>query len=114
MTGHRPKHLHHYHSPWKRAGYSLALILSVLTVGTIGFHLTEHVPYIDAFYLSSMIATAQGPSEPLATCAGKLFASALAFLSLGTVVAAGGFLFGPFLGELWRIGHHRAEQREKE
>ena len=114
MTGHRKKHLHPYHSPWKRGFYSLALVLTVLTVGTFGFHLTEHASFVDAFYLSSMIATAQGPTQPLVTSAGKLFASVLAFFAVGTVVAAAGFLFGPFLGELWRIGHHRAEQREKE
>ncbi|MDO8730365.1 MAG: hypothetical protein Q7J69_04185 [Candidatus Omnitrophota bacterium] len=91
------------------------LVLSVLVVGTLGFHLIEHFSYIDAFYLSSMIATAQGPSQPLLTPAGKLFASALAFLSVGTVVAAAGFLFGPFLGELWGIGHphHHPEPKEK-
>lgn len=104
---------HHYHSPWKRALYSLALILGVLAVGTIGFHLIEHTPYVDAFYLSSMITTAQGPSKAPLTAAGKLFASFLAFLSMGTVVAAGGFLFGPFLGQLWRIGHDRWEKEEK-
>ena len=114
MTGHARKTLHPYHSPWKRGLYSLALVLTVLAAGTFGFHLIEHASYVDAFYLSSMIATAQGPSQPLVTSAGKLFASVLAFLSVGTVVAAAGFLFGPFLGELWRIGHQHAEQREKE
>ena len=114
MTQHAQKRLHPYHSPWKRGLYSLALVLTVLVVGTVGFHLLEHSSYVDAFYLSSMIATAQGPSQPLVTPAGKLFASALAFLSIGTVVAAAGFLFGPFLGELWSIGHHRHdEQKEK-
>lgn len=104
---------HHYHSPWKRALYSLTLVVTVLVVGAVGFRLTEHCSYVDAFYLSSMIATAQGPSQPLLTSAGKLFASALAFISLGTVVAAGGFLFGPFLGQLWRIGHDRWDKEEK-
>lgn len=110
----RQKPLHPYHSPWKRGLYSLGLVLSVLVMGTLGFHRIEHFSYIDAFYLSSMIATAQGPSQPLLTQAGKLFASGLAFLSIGTVVAAAGFLFGPFLGELWRIGHQHAEQKEKQ
>jgi len=115
MTQHPRKALHPYHSPWKRGAYSLALVLIVLIVGTVGFRLIEHTSYVDAFYLSSMIATAQGPSEPLLTPAGKLFASALAFISIGTVVAAAGFLFGPFFGELWAIGHHRhAKRMERE
>ncbi len=104
---------HHYHSPLKRAFYSFALILSMLAVGTIGFHRFEHVPYSDAFYMTSMIATAQGLAEVPATLAGKLFACVMAFVSLGTVVAAAGFLFGPFLGQLWRVGHERWEKEEK-
>ena len=87
--------------------YSLLLISLVLGVGTAGFHSIEKMPYIDAFYMTSMIATAQGPSQPPVTALGKLFASLMAVLSVGLVVAAIGFLFGPFLGQLWRIGHDR-------
>ena len=108
------KKLHPYHSPWKRGVYSLALVLGTVGTGTLGFHFIEHIPYMDAFYLSSMIATAQGPSQPPATTVGKLFACFLAFLSVGAVVAATGFLFGPLLGRLWRIGHQHADQWEKE
>lgn len=104
---------HHYHSPWRRALYSLALVLGMLAVGTVGFHLLEGASYLEAFYLTSMIATSQGPAEVPATPAGKLFASAMAFISLGAVVASGGFLFGPFLGQLWRVGHERWEKEEK-
>ena len=104
---------HHYHSAWNRALYSFLLILSVLGVGTAGFHRIERMPYIDAFYMTSMIATAQGPSAPLATAAGKLFASLMALVSVGIVVAAIGFLFGPFLGQLWRIGHDRWGEQGK-
>ena len=104
---------HRYHSPWKRGAYSLALVASVLAVGTVGFHWLEGTSYLDAFYLISMIATAQGPSQTPATPAGKLFASAMAFISIGTVVASAGFLFGPFLGTLWRIGHERWDEEKK-
>lgn len=104
---------HHYHSVWRRTFYSALLILSVLALGTAGFHWIEGTPYVDAFYMTSMIATAQGPSTPPATVAGKLFASFLAIFSVGIVVAAIGFLFGPFLGQLWRIGHERWETQGK-
>ena len=106
-------HHHHYHSAWKRGLFSLTLILSCVGIGTVGFRVTEHLSYVDAFYLTSMIATAQGPTAPLATSAGKLFASLLAFFSVGIVVTAIGFLFGPFLGKLWRIGHEQWESPPK-
>ena len=101
------------HSPWKRAAYSVILVAAVLAIGTGGFHLIEGYSYIDAFYLISMIATAQGPSQAPASPAGKLFATLMAFLSVGTVVTATGFLFGPFLGQLWRIGHESWEEETK-
>ena len=101
---------HRYHSPWKRGIYSCLLVASVLLLGTEGFHRLEGLPYIDAFYLTSMIATAQGPVVTPSTAAGKLFASFMAFVSVGTVVAALGFLFGPFFGRLWKIGVERLEE----
>ena len=107
------KRRHPYHSPWKRAAYSFFLVAGVLIIGTVGFHLIERYSYLDAFYMTTMIATAQGPSQAPATPLGKMFASAMAFISIGTVVTAAGFLFGPFFGQLWRIGHERWEETEE-
>ncbi|MBI3615597.1 MAG: two pore domain potassium channel family protein [Candidatus Omnitrophica bacterium] len=101
---------HHFHSAWKRAVASLILVGSVLAVGTVGFHFLEGYSYLDAFYFISMIATGQGPSQVPGTGTGKMFASVMAFVSVGTVVASLGFLFGPFFGFLWRIGHERWEE----
>ena len=89
--------------------YSLALILLVLVIGTTGMRRFEGLSTLDAFYFVSMIATSQGPTLTLHTDAGKLFAAFMAFISVGTVVAALGFLFGPFLGKLFHIGAHKLE-----
>ena len=107
QTAHRR---HRYHSPWKRAGYSFLVVAGIMIIGVAGFRAIEGVSYVDAFYLTSMIATAQGLSQTPATPLGKIFASLLAFVSLGAVVTAAGFLFGPFLGQLWKIGHERHEE----
>ncbi len=101
---------HHYHSLSRRAFYSLGLITVIMTLGTLGMHAIEGLSYLDAFYFMSMIATAQGPASAPHTVAGKLFASLMAFISLGMVVASIGFLFGPFLGKLWRVGAHKFEE----
>ncbi len=98
------KQAHHYRSHWKRGVYSLLLVIAVVAVGTIGIHHLERMPYLDAFYFMSMIATAQGPSQVPATPAGKLFVALMAFISVGAVVAALGFFFGPFFGQLWHFG----------
>ena len=103
---------HHYHSPLNRGLYSIGLVLSVLLVGTLGIHSLEKFSYIDSFYFTSMIATGQGPVGSLTpqTSTGKLFTSGLAFVSVGTLLAALGFVFGPFLGKLWRIGVIKLEE----
>ncbi len=104
---------HHYHSPWRRACYSVLLIAVVLLVGVIGLHRIEGTSYLDAFYFMSMVATAQGPSAAPATAAGKLFVAIMAFISVGSVVTALGFLFGPFFGQLWHVGVDRFIEEEQ-
>lgn len=105
---------HHLRSPLKRGIASLVLVAGVMTVGTIGFRLIEGLSWMDAFYFMSMIATAQGPTHEPATAAGKLFTSFMAFTSVGTVVAALGFLFGPFFGLLFRSGADKIEHGRKQ
>ena len=100
---------HHYHSPVKRGLRSVLLVASVMIIGTVGMHRLEGLSYLDAFYFMSMIATAQGPAAAPITPAGKLFVSVMAFLSVGAVIAAIGFLFGPFFGKLWRVGVEKME-----
>lgn len=99
-----------YHSPIKRGLYSLLLIAAVMTIGTLGMHALEGMPYLDAFYFMSMLATGQGPMEIPATVAGKIFAAMMAFIAVGVVMASIGFLFGPFFGKLWRIGVEHLEE----
>lgn len=70
----------------------------------------EGLSWIDAFYFMSMIATAQGPTQMPLTDAGKVFASLMSFISVGVVVAALGFIFGPFFGKLWKIGVEHLEE----
>ena len=104
---------HHYHSPWRRGTYSLALIGTLMALGTVGMHRLESMTYLDAFYFMSMLATAQGPSLVPQTPAGKLFAACMAFISVGAVVTSLGFVFGPFLGQLWKIGVEKLEEEAK-
>ena len=106
-------HNHHYHSPLKRGMLSLALVSFIVIVGTLGMHFFEGMSYLDSFYFISMIATAQGSAITPVTVMGKIFASFMAFISVGFVVAALGFLFGPFLGKLFHIGARHFEEELK-
>jgi hypothetical protein len=108
------KHFHHhYRSATKRAIFSFAIILVVMTIGTIGMHLLEDMPYLKAYYFMSMLATAQGPVYTPSSTAGIIFASLMAFISTGAVLASLGFLFGPFLGKLFRIGSEKMEDKNR-
>lgn len=110
-----PIRKHHYHSVVNRGIYSLSLAASVLIAGTLGMHFIEGFNYIDSFYFTSMIATGQGPPPLISPVSGlgKLFTSFLAFVSVGAMVASFGFLLGPFLGKLWKIGIIKLEEEIK-
>ena len=85
-------------------------------MGTVAMHAIEGWSYLDSFYFTSFIATGQGPPGDLqpVSALGKVFSSVLAFVSVGTVITALLFLFGPFLGRLLKAGEERLGEVEKE
>ena len=101
-----------YHSLGRRGAYAFAIVAGLVLVGTIGIHRIEGMSYLDAFYFVSMIATAQGPAIIPHTPGGKIFAALLSFIAVGTVVAALGYLFGPFFRWAWASSIHKLEEEE--
>ncbi|MDG7006779.1 MAG: two pore domain potassium channel family protein [Nitrososphaerota archaeon] len=101
---------------WVRAVFAVALIAAVELIGTVAMHAIEGWSYLDSFYFTSFIATGQGPPANLqpGSPLGKVFSSLLAFVSVGTVVTALLFLFGPFLGRVLRAGEEKLEEIGKE
>ena len=95
----------------RRAAYSLALVAAVLVGGTLGFHGVAGLGYIDAFYFESMLATGQGPPISLTTDSAKLFASVMAFVSVGSVLTSLVFTLGPVVARLW---HETVQRLERE
>lgn len=106
-------HHHHLSSPTRRAVSAAILVGAIMVVGTIGMHWIEGMSYIDAFYFMSMIATAQGSATTPVTVGGKIFASVMAFISVGVAITSFGFIFGPFLGKLLHIGRLDLEDELK-
>jgi voltage-gated potassium channel len=101
---------------WERAVYSIGVIAAMVLLGSLAIHYIEGWSYVDSFYYTSFIATGQGPPanlEPSTTVA-KIFSSILAFMSVGTVVTALLFLFGPFLGTVLRLGEEKVEEIGKD
>jgi hypothetical protein len=81
--------------------YALAGIVVVLVVGTLGFHIIAGLDPVDSLYFESMLATGQGPPLTLTTDSAKLFASIMAFVSVGSVVSALLFSVGPVVRIVW-------------
>jgi hypothetical protein len=86
----------------RRALLALSAIAAAEVIGSVGFHVIEGASWINAFYFESMLATGQGPPFPLNTDAGKIFASVMAFVSVGSTLSAVLFILGPMLARLWR------------
>jgi hypothetical protein len=94
----------------RRLFYAASLIAVVMMVGTVGFHLVEGMGWVNSFYFESMLATGQGPPFPLITDAGKIFASVMAFVSVGSVITALVVTLSPIISQLWRGGVDRLEK----
>lgn len=112
----RPRRHRIPHSFFRRAIYSFFLIAAVVLIGTLAMSMIEGWSYLDSFFFTSFIATGQGPPADLnpQTWLGKIVSSVLAFISVGTVITALLFLFGPFLAEVLRVGVEKIEEVERE
>lgn len=93
----------------RRLIYALLGIGLVLGVGTLGFHWVAGLSPVDSFYFESMLATGQGPPLSLTTDSSKIFASVMAFVSVGSVVSTLLFAVGPIVRRFWREEAERVE-----
>jgi len=84
-----------------------------MIVGIEGMVLLERWSYVDAFYFMSLIATSQGPTRSPSTAGGKVFASAMAFVSVGATISSIAFIFGPLFGTLFKEGMDYLEKEER-
>ena len=99
----------------RRGVYSILAIVAVVIFTTVGLHLLEGHSYLDSFYFTAMLATGEGPNTAPVTSAGKIFVGVMAFVSVGTVISALLFIFGPLFSQIAREGVELVEEEvEKE
>lgn len=96
----------------KRAFYAIVILGVVMAIGTVGMMLLEGWDAVTSFYFMSLLATAEGPAEAPATVAGKIFASIMAFFSIGAAISAITFTFGPLFGSVLKEGISYVEKEE--
>jgi len=100
-------------SPFKRrALFSIAILAVVMAIGTIGMMFLEGWDPVTSFYFMALLATAEGPALSPLTVAGKLFASLMAFVSIGAAISAITFTFGPLFGYALREGFAYIEKED--
>ena len=68
-----------------------------LSIGIVGYHFFNNLPWIDALLDASMILGGMGPVAPITTTSAKLFASFYALFSGLFFIATTGILLAPFL-----------------
>ncbi len=100
-------------SPFKKkAVFAIAILGLVVAIGTIGVMILEGWDLVASFYFISLLATAEGPAQSPVTVGGKIFASFMAFLSIGAAISAITFTFGPLFGSVLKEGFAYVEREE--
>jgi len=87
----------------QHAGSALLLLGGSLVLGIVGYHVTEHISWIDSLLNASMLLGGMGPVTELHTTAGKLFASFYALYSGIVFLVVAGLIFAP---AFHRFLHH--------
>jgi hypothetical protein len=109
---------HHALLPWPlflrravvHALVSFGGVIVAAAIGTIGYHLTARLPWVDAFLNASMILAGMGPVDKLETSAAKLFASFYALFSGLVFIALMGIVLAPWAHRVLHRFHMAEDQ----
>lgn len=81
-----------------------------LAIGTAGYHLTEGLPWLDAFLNASMILTGMGPVDRLHSASGKLFAAFYALYAGVVFLVSVGIVSAPIVHRFLHRFHLEMEE----
>ena len=95
-------------------GFSLAIIGISLGIGILGYHVFEHMSWLDALLNASMILGGMGPVDPLRTDAGKVFASFYALFSGVVFLVAVGIFIAPVFHRFLHAFHVAPEDVQED
>ena len=89
-----------------------AIILFSLSIGVIGYHYFESMPWIDSVLNASMILGGMGPVNPIRTNTGKIFASFYGLYSGIILLASVGVLATPIFHRFMHRFHLQLEDEQ--
>ena len=92
---------------------AVGVIATSLGIGVLGYHFLEGLPWIDSLLNASMILGGMGPVDPLASTAGKLFASFYALFSGILFLVIASILMAPIVHRFLHKLHLNVEEDEQ-
>jgi hypothetical protein len=81
-------------------GLAMLVMAASLAIGMIGYHVLEHLAWIDAFLNAAMLLGGMGPVNAPVSAAGKLFAGLYALYAGLVFIMTAGLMFTPILHRL--------------
>jgi hypothetical protein len=94
------------------AALSGAIVAGALAIGTLGYHGTEGLPWLDALLNAAMILTGMGPVDRMQTSGGKWFATGYALASGVLFVTTVAVLFAPLIHRFFHHLHVELDERD--
>ncbi|MBI5916393.1 MAG: hypothetical protein HY842_13535 [Bacteroidetes bacterium] len=89
----------------KYFGASFLLIGLSLLIGTVGYHVSANLGWVDSFFNASMILTGMGPASPMPCDGAKLFSSFYALFSGVAFLSAVSVLMAPVVHRFFHALH---------
>lgn len=96
---------HFYYHLLQNGLICLLLIGVALFIGVLGYHVFEHMTWVDSFLNASMILSGMGPATQLSTIAGKVFAGVYALFSGLIFIALIVIMISPLIHRLFHKFH---------
>lgn len=98
---------------YRRMGWNMmvafVLLGTFLAIGSIGYHVTDNIPWIDAFHNASMILSGMGPVVEIKSFGGKVFSSLYAIFSGVMFITNIGIILAPVAHRLYHRLHVQDE-----
>lgn len=92
--------------------FALILIFASVMMGTLGYHHSSQLGWLDSFHMACMILTGMGPVAEMKTNEAKLFSSFYALYSGVAFLSITAVFFAPIIHRLLHILHVEQPREE--
>jgi hypothetical protein len=102
-----------YHRMARSIAVASVLLGGSLLIGMAGYHVFEHLGWVDSFANASMILSGMGPLGELKSTEGKIFAGCYALFSGVAFLTSVGVVFAPLYHRFLHKFHLETEKEAK-